>query len=294
MNELSMLCFVSVANTHSFSTTARELMITQQAVSRCIQSLEEEMGFPLLLRSHRSAELTVAGQHLLRFLMETERQRAFLDQRCRGQAWTLSLRVGISTWLGRQTWFREGMRAFAKARPELCLNCLELSPGEIRELAAGGGLDCLVSSCYAVSLLATPHRTKPLGAFPLALQCSAEDGKRLEKDLREALSHMVHFAVPAGEADPRQMELRDMRIYAELGLCPQRIEHLENDISAVLNSRNGRGVSFCVAEDGATLPQGLAQVPLAREVGLAFTLFHTGMEGDAEALASVLSGEVSA
>lgn len=50
MNELSVLCFLSVTDTHSFSNTARELKITQQAVSRHIQTLEEELGFPLLIR----------------------------------------------------------------------------------------------------------------------------------------------------------------------------------------------------------------------------------------------------
>ena len=72
MNRLDVFCFISVARTLSFSTTARELMISQQAVSRHIRNLEEEIGYPLFLRNYQTVELTKAGEKLLDYFAKRD------------------------------------------------------------------------------------------------------------------------------------------------------------------------------------------------------------------------------
>jgi DNA-binding transcriptional LysR family regulator len=57
-------CFLEVANCLSFTTAAQNLYMTQQAVTKQIAALEEELGVKLLLRTTRSVELTAAGQIL--------------------------------------------------------------------------------------------------------------------------------------------------------------------------------------------------------------------------------------
>lgn len=57
--------FEAVARHLSFSAAAEEMALTQSAVSRQIQSLEEEVGVSLFLRHTRSVELTSAGAQLL-------------------------------------------------------------------------------------------------------------------------------------------------------------------------------------------------------------------------------------
>ena len=57
--------FEAVARNLNFRAAAEELSLTQPAVSRQIQALEEEIGTPLLLRHTRSVELTNAGAQLL-------------------------------------------------------------------------------------------------------------------------------------------------------------------------------------------------------------------------------------
>jgi LysR family glycine cleavage system transcriptional activator len=58
--------FEAAARHLSFTRAATELFLTQSAVSRQIQSLEEFIGVPLFERRHKSLALTEAGQAYLR------------------------------------------------------------------------------------------------------------------------------------------------------------------------------------------------------------------------------------
>ena len=60
--------FEAVARLLSFRAAADELSLTQSAVSRQIQSLEEDLGTTLLLRGTRKVELTGDGATFLRAL----------------------------------------------------------------------------------------------------------------------------------------------------------------------------------------------------------------------------------
>jgi len=57
--------FEAVARHLNFRAAAEEMALTQSAVSRQIQSLEDEVGAPLFLRHTRAVELTTAGAQLL-------------------------------------------------------------------------------------------------------------------------------------------------------------------------------------------------------------------------------------
>ena len=66
MNTKSLLIFVEVADTGSFSAAARNLGLTQPAVSSQIRSLEKEFGSTLIDRSTGRSRLTEAGSSFLR------------------------------------------------------------------------------------------------------------------------------------------------------------------------------------------------------------------------------------
>jgi len=56
--------FESAARHLSFTQAAKELFVTQSAVSRAIQALESHLGTPLFHRRHRALLLTEAGRQL--------------------------------------------------------------------------------------------------------------------------------------------------------------------------------------------------------------------------------------
>lgn len=58
-------CFVYVARNKSFVIAAKEMGLTQPAISRSVRELELIIGYPLFDRSQRGAELTARGRALL-------------------------------------------------------------------------------------------------------------------------------------------------------------------------------------------------------------------------------------
>src|SRR5579863_4232538 len=56
--------FVTLAEDGNFNRASERLGLSQSALTRRIQSLEEELGILLFARTHRTAKLTAAGQAL--------------------------------------------------------------------------------------------------------------------------------------------------------------------------------------------------------------------------------------
>ncbi|HZT62508.1 MAG TPA: transcriptional regulator GcvA [Burkholderiales bacterium] len=65
--------FEAAARNLSFTKAAAELFVTQSAVSRQIQTLEEQLGVALFRRSHRELRLTEEGQTLYKTASEVLR-----------------------------------------------------------------------------------------------------------------------------------------------------------------------------------------------------------------------------
>lgn len=82
--------FVAVARRMSITLAAKDLCLTQSAVSRQIQSLEEHLGTPLLIRKHRAIALTAEGDQLMQL---------------------------ASPWLDRLSEYSESLRQHGRMRP---------------------------------------------------------------------------------------------------------------------------------------------------------------------------------
>ena len=65
MNITQLECFVNIASTMNFMKTAELMSLTQPAVSRQLQALEQELGARLLERTTRSVRLTSVGARFL-------------------------------------------------------------------------------------------------------------------------------------------------------------------------------------------------------------------------------------
>lgn len=82
LDSRKLLAFTTLARVGSFTLAARELNLTQSAVSHAIKSLEDELATRLFKRLRRNVELTPAGRQLLehahRILDEMRSARADL------------------------------------------------------------------------------------------------------------------------------------------------------------------------------------------------------------------------
>ena len=103
--------FEAVARLKSFTQAAGELMITQPALTRTIQQLEDALGATLLDRSSRHVEVTAGGRAFLdyaqRILAEVERGIGAV----RRQA---TIRLGFS-WLLPDPWAQDTVARFERA-----------------------------------------------------------------------------------------------------------------------------------------------------------------------------------
>ena len=110
--------FEAVARHLNFRAAAEELSLTQSAVSRQIQSLEDEVGVPLFLRHTRAVELTGAGAQLLQVVSASLSR---IDSAVRLVRRTAGRKtVAISTWASfASMWLISRMEAFQSEHPEI-------------------------------------------------------------------------------------------------------------------------------------------------------------------------------
>lgn len=115
----SVFAFEAAARLGSFTAAARELGVTQAAVSKQISLLEERLGASLFTRRHRHVELTPAGQRLY-----TSTSEALLSiantMRDVGKSEHRPLVVTLSASLSR-FWLMPRMADFRRQHPEIAL-----------------------------------------------------------------------------------------------------------------------------------------------------------------------------
>ncbi len=77
----ALLQFESVARLNSFTLAAKELGVTQAAVSKQIKLLEENTGALLFHRSHRNIQLSNSGELLFAIISDSlQRVASAFDQ----------------------------------------------------------------------------------------------------------------------------------------------------------------------------------------------------------------------
>ncbi len=110
--------FEAVARHLNFRAAAEELSLTQSAVSRQIQAMEEEVGLPLFLRHTRAVELTGAGAQLLRAVLPSLESLDNTVRQIRRSAGRRS--VTISTWASfASMWLIPRLEDFQNAHPDI-------------------------------------------------------------------------------------------------------------------------------------------------------------------------------
>jgi len=110
--------FEAVARHLNFRAASEELALTQSAVSRQIQGLEEDVGVSLFLRHTRAVELTSAGAQLLRAVLPSLERIDGAVRMIRQSAGRKS--VAISTWASfASMWLIPRLEAFQREHPDI-------------------------------------------------------------------------------------------------------------------------------------------------------------------------------
>lgn len=123
--------FLLLAHKLQFWQTAEQLSLSQSALSRHIQRLEMELGFPLLERTSRQVHLTAAGQLLRtewpRLLRELDAVHQHARQVSTGEVGRVRIgHVGAAAY----GWLPRLLARFTAAYPLVHLDLLEVSATE--------------------------------------------------------------------------------------------------------------------------------------------------------------------
>lgn len=115
--------FLAAARQLSFTRAAAELHLTQSALSRQIQGLEEELGTPLFLRSTRQITLTTAGEALLR--AATAGLKQIDDTVTRLRASNARRQIVVTTFAScASLWLIPRLHGFSAVHPDVDVNCI--------------------------------------------------------------------------------------------------------------------------------------------------------------------------
>ncbi|CAN7365328.1 LysR substrate-binding domain-containing protein [Acidovorax sp. LjRoot129] len=161
---MSLLCLESSARLGSFTAAALELHLTQGAVSRQVQTLEERLGVALFIRRRNALALTDAGRY---YLAEVEPLLQRLDRATstvmafKGRGGNLSLSVGASV---GTYWLIPRLPAFTRDHGEITLNLVtRVGPADFHaasvdaSLEFGDGKRPGLHSEFVLPLMLTPY-----------------------------------------------------------------------------------------------------------------------------------------
>jgi DNA-binding transcriptional LysR family regulator len=169
---LDLRAFVAVAELGSFHRAAKALHLSQPALSRRIQKLEESLGVPLLERSTRHVALTMVGRDFIpkvrRLLDEFESSLLGvrdLGARSRGQISIASVPTAVFYFLPR------AIARFSSAFPRIRIRILDVGANEGLEAVARGEAD------FGINFIGASHAEidfTPLAEDPFVVACRSD------------------------------------------------------------------------------------------------------------------------
>ncbi|HEX8295138.1 MAG TPA: LysR family transcriptional regulator [Chthoniobacteraceae bacterium] len=160
LDSRQLRAFAVLARTGSFTQTAKELHLTQSAISHAMKALERDIGCRLLDRMGKTAVLTQAGEQLLvhaeKILSEMTVARAELGHL--GKWGSSRLRLGAST-TACQHVLPGVLREFKESFPQCAIS---LEPGDTPEM-----IEALRAHRIDLAVNLEPHRAEPLEFRPI-------------------------------------------------------------------------------------------------------------------------------
>ncbi len=142
MNLAKYEALAAVVETGSLTLAARELGITQSAVSHSLESLEKELGLPLVKRSRAGASLTAEGERLMpavRALLNSAEQLGQTAAAIRGLD-TGMVRIGAFTSVAVH-WLPGVLQEFQHDFPKVDFRLLNGDYHDVEQWLQDGSID---------------------------------------------------------------------------------------------------------------------------------------------------------
>ena len=248
--------FLALARTLNFTRAAETCNVTQPALTKSVQRLEEELGGPLLLRERSLTQLTPLGKAMLPWLEQTHMAAERAKEHAAGmRRQTASpLRVGLATDVPTPP-FLPLLQELAARLPGFELSLADASSATLCDALLHGTLDVAV----VISSTPLPERLNrwPLFTDELVLLMSA--GHALAANDAVSLSTLDGSTVICRAADCGMAKLLEQaqRVY---GARPAHSHQVDTPNRVADLIRTGFGIA--VSTDLNDVPPGLQKRPV--------------------------------
>ena len=250
--------FLALARTLNFTRAAEACSVSQPALTRAIQRLEEELGGPLLHRERNLTQLTALGRAMFPHLeaahaaAETAAAQAVAFRRHKGEPLRLGIEVSLST------------RALAPVLGELqsCIEGFELGLAEapssdLLERLMAGELD----SAVLVNPEKSSERLEHWRLFRERYVVLCPDGHRLAKLAAIPVEVLAKESLILRGASDCDLDQAMMRLSAAAGVEPKLRHRCAGEDQ--LRQMVAAGLGLALAGEHQPVGPGIAARPLA-------------------------------
>lgn len=245
LNEQWVTCFLSVANNGSFTLAAEELFLTQQAVSKHVKRLEEELGIDLLKRSTRKVELTEYGERFYQMYLKWSIEYEALKKEIAAVNENSSmLRIGMLSRMNSVQILRI-VNQFKQSHKECKVQFVHDEGFDLNRKMTEGEIDLMLT----YDTMVPPHdkslKKRRIGSTGLLLALS-ENHPKATDDFRFEDMDGEPFIVCLNKGESKTHAMKkamDSRLEFNLGKGPILIYPEINEVN--MNTELGEGFSFC-------------------------------------------------
>lgn len=243
LNETSVRCFLTLAQTLSFTETAKIMYMTQQSVSKYIAKMEEDLGFQLFIRTHHYVMLTKAGENFYALFSDFSGRFGQVLEDTKAYYNTLynSLHIGYLEWLEISTSISQALKTVQRTNPTLKFLGEKHPQYELNELFMDRKLD-LIITYKEFAPKGTGLKKLKIMDTPLVLLVSPEHPMATDDATVDDFRHEPFIKAASSRESLSESKTRARRQCRELGFTPSEIVISPNLESAYMATEFGQGV----------------------------------------------------
>lgn len=265
MNTTDVAILLSLARTQSFTATANQTYVTKQFVTKTIQNMEQDFGFPLLFRDHNTVSLTDAGQQLVDFLKRCDSKYCSTHISNRLFTHRPYIWVAVEDWIGLSYRLNRALNRY-ETENQCIIRVTQVGDGTAIGLLKFGEVDAVITSRYCTNSLEQFCRVRELEELGLSLHIAARHHLATQES-EIILQSLPYLDTLVGEHSLDEATVRIKRLLSGVSCEPKQI-HIKKNLSSVITEvLLGNGVT--VQPEKEPLSDILA-IPLRRSVTSVF------------------------
>lgn len=243
LNESSIRCFLTLAQTLSFTETAKIMYMTQQSVSKYIAKMEEDLGFQLFIRTHHYVMLTKAGENFYELFSDFSRRYGEVLENTKVYYNNMynSLHIGYLEWLEISSSISRALKTVQQTNPTLKFLGEKHPQYELNELFMDRKLD-LIITYKEFAPKGTGLKKLKIMDTPLVLLVSPEHPLATDDATVDDFRHEPFIKAASSRESLSESKNRARRQCRELGFTPSELVISPNLESAYMATEFGQGV----------------------------------------------------